>query len=280
MAKLWLHRRDTFNQPTYARYFVILGFIHTECRLDLKPCLQFFSLRRKTCHMIVSDYIALVLFGCMWLGFSWTSSSARQFKRKSLTRIMSEHRRRWIQNSLMRDLKMIDTQIIAGLQNGTAFFASTTIFAIGGCFALLGSTEQVQAILNDLPYVVQGGRTAYELKVAGLTCIFAYAFFKFGWSYRLFNYCSILMGAIPMMGEAAKDPDAAERAAQRAIQLNIMAGKHFNAGLRAIFLSIGYLGWFISPYMFIGLTVFVVAVLAHRQFFSDARAALLENMDL
>jgi uncharacterized membrane protein len=41
---------------------------------------------------------------------------------------------------------------------------------------------------------------AFELKVFGLIAIFAYAFFKFGWSYRLFNYSSILFGAIPMKG--------------------------------------------------------------------------------
>ena len=32
----------------------------------------------------------------------------------------------------------------------------------------------------------------------GLILILAYSFFKFGWSYRLFNYCSILIGAVPV----------------------------------------------------------------------------------
>ncbi|WP_407829728.1 DUF599 family protein, partial [Staphylococcus aureus] len=86
--------------------------------------------------------------------------------------------------------------IMAGLQNGTAFFASTSIFAIGGCFALLGATEQVESVFRDMPFVHYAGRTAFELKVIGLTCLFGYSFFKFGWSYRLFNYCTILFGAI------------------------------------------------------------------------------------
>ena len=29
----------------------------------------------------------------------------------------------------------------------------------------------------------------------GLAVIFVYAFFKFAWSYRLFNYAAILLGA-------------------------------------------------------------------------------------
>ena len=227
--------------------------------------------------MTVVDYIALAVFAFLWAGFNWATDGNTLFKRVSLTRLMIENRRRWIMNSLTRDLKMIDTQIIAGLQAGTAFFASTTIFALGGCFALLGATDQVQAIFNDLPHVFRGGRTAFELKVGGLTCLFGYAFFKFGWSYRLFNYCSILMGCIPMMSDMQRDRAGAERAAERAIRMNILAAKHFNAGLRSIFLSIGYLGWFISPYVFIGLTAFVIFVLTRRQFFSEARAALLDD---
>jgi len=227
--------------------------------------------------MTIVDYTALAIFGLLWAGFNWATDGQRLFQRVSLTRLMNEHRRRWIRNSLSRDLKMIDTQIIAGLQAGTAFFASTTIFALGGCFALLGATDQVEAIFNDLPFVFHGSRSGFELKVGGLICLFGYAFFKFGWSYRLFNYCSILMGGIPMMGDAARDPEAAERAAERAARLNIMAAKHFNAGLRTIFLSIGYLGWFISPYVLIVLTTFVIFVLLRRQFFSEARAALLED---
>ena len=226
--------------------------------------------------MVLIDYIALFVFLTLWGGYVWITDGRTVFGRTSLSRLMIERRRRWIMNSLDRDLKMIDTQIIAGLQAGTAFFASTCIFALGGCFALLGRTMEAQAIFNELPYVFQGGRTAFELKVGGLICLFGYAFFKFGWSYRLFNYCSILIGGIPMLSEARVDRAAAEKAAERAIRMNVVAAKHFNAGLRSIFLSIGYLGWFVSPYVLMITTSIVVIVLFRRQFFSEARDALLD----
>ena len=187
-----------------------------------------------------SDYIALAVFVLLWTGYTFTVDGRIFRSRLSLSRLMMENRRRWIMNSLRRDLKMIDTQIMAGLQAGTAFFASTTIFALGGCFALLGATDQVQAIFQDLPYVFHGGRTAFELKVGGLTCLFGYSFFKFGWAYRLFNYCSILIGSIPMMSDLNQDVADAQRRAEQAVKLNIYAAKHFNAGLRAIFLSVSY----------------------------------------
>ncbi|MBP1846810.1 putative membrane protein [Rhizobium petrolearium] len=229
--------------------------------------------------MTIADYIALALFALLWAIYSWITagSGARFFPRASLNRAMAERRKRWIYNSLRRDLKMIDTQILAGLQNGTAFFASTSIFAIGGCFALLGATDQVEAVFSNLPLVAYSGRTAFEIKVAGLTFLFGYAFFKFGWSYRLFNYCTILFGALPMMSDTNIDPAAAERAADQVVRMNTIAAKHFNAGLRALFLSIGYLGWFAGPYMFMAMTLFVIFVLTRRQYFSEARLAIMDR---
>ncbi|GEO83426.1 MULTISPECIES: DUF599 domain-containing protein [Alphaproteobacteria] len=227
--------------------------------------------------MTILDYLALCLFGLLWFAFSWITGQGRIFSRTSLTQAMAERRRQWILNSLGRDLKMIDTQILSGLQNGTAFFASTSIFAIGGCFALLGQTDQVDAILKDLPFVAQGGRATFEIKIFFLAAILGYSFFKFGWSYRLFNYCTILFGALPMTAEAHRDPEGAARAAELTIRMNIIAAGHFNAGLRALFMSIGYLGWFASPYLFIGTSLTVFFVLLRRQFFSEARLALLET---
>ncbi|MBB4569484.1 DUF599 domain-containing protein [Rhizobium leucaenae] len=226
--------------------------------------------------MTTADYVALALFVLLWAAHNWIIGSARFFNRTSLTLAMNERRREWIYNSLRRDLKMIDTQILSGLQNGTGFFASTSIFAIGSCFALLGATDKVNAFFSDLPFVFNSGRTAFEIKVAGLACLFGYAFFKFGWAYRLFNYCTILFGSLPMLAEAELNPARAERAAERVIRMNVIAARNFNAGLRAIFLSIGYLGWFLSPYVFIVTTVFIIIVLIRRQFFSDARLAIMD----
>jgi uncharacterized membrane protein len=59
--------------------------------------------------------------------------------------------------------------------------------------------------------------------------------------------------------------------------MNIIAARNFNAGLRAIFLSIGYLGWFLSPYVFMATTIFIIVVLIRRQFFSDARLAIMDG---
>ncbi len=118
-------------------------------------------------------------------------------------------------------------------------------------------------------------RGLFETKVLGLVVLLAYAFFKFGWSYRLFNYCSILIGAVPVTHDEVTHRAETEAAIVRAAKMNILAGKHFNAGLRGIFFSIGYLGWFVNAGVFALTTLLLLAVLLRRQFFSAARAAVL-----
>ncbi len=219
-----------------------------------------------------TDASALAAFILLWVLFS-QATSGRFVERKSLTQLMNAHREAWMRTMARRDLRMIDTGIMTGLQQGTAFFASSALLALGGCFALLQSSDAVLLLLADLPLAGTPDRAVYEVKVLGLMTVLAYTFFKFGWAYRLFNYCSILIGAVPMAKDA--DEAALEAAALRAARMNVIAGRHFNGGLRGLFFSIGYLGWFVGPAVLVMTTLLVLVVLVRRQFFSAARAALI-----
>ncbi len=44
---------------------------------------------------------------------------------------MDRHRENWARQVVVRDNRVVDTQINASLQNGTAFFASTSLIALG-----------------------------------------------------------------------------------------------------------------------------------------------------
>jgi uncharacterized membrane protein len=187
---------------------------------------------------------------------------------------MAHRRREWMLTLAERDLRMIDTSIVAGLQQGTAFFGSAAILGIGGCFALLGSTDEVLRLFREIPVTEAISRAAWDIKVLGLTVIFVYAFFKFGWAYRLFNYCSILIGGVRHLQDAPLEERKAS--ALRAGEMNIIASRHFSAGMRAIFCALAYLGWFLGPLALMATTVFVVLVLIRRQYFSQARRILID----
>lgn len=222
-----------------------------------------------------NDIFATGWFLLVWVGFSWVVD-ASPLSHRSLSHQMACYRRRWMNTMARRDMRMIDTSIMAGLQQGTAFFASTSILAIGGSFALMGSTDEVLQIMRDLPLDISATRPIWEAKIIGLIAIYAFAFFKFGWAYRLFNYCSILIGSIPSLEDQDENTqDDVDKAAE----LNILAGGHFNAGLRAIFFSIGYLGWFLGAVPWAIGTLLVGIVLIRRQFFSASRKLMI-NVEL
>ncbi len=215
--------------------------------------------------------LAMAWFLLVWAGFSWLADKS-PWSTRSLSYQMAGYRKMWMETMARRDMRMIDTSIMAGLQQGTAFFASTSILAIGGCFALLGSTDEVLQVFHDLPVNIAATRPAWEAKIIGLIMIYAFAFFKFGWAYRLFNYCSILIGSIP----AIEDQDDTTPAhVERTAEINVLAGGHFNAGLRGIFFSIGYLCWFLGPLPWVIGTLFVSLVLIRRQFFSASRKLMI-----
>ena len=222
------------------------------------------------------DFFGLLIFVASWVCFE-TIIDFSGIGRKSLSGLMAEQRRKWMLVLASRDQRMIDTQILGGLQQGAAFFASTSILAIGGCFALLGATETVLQIYRDLPLTKEFIRAIWEIKVLGLATLFAYTFFKFGWSYRLFNYCAILIGAVPQADDATLDNRIA--AARIAAEMNVLAGRHFTSGLRGIFFALGYMGWFIGPGAFIVTTILVLLVLTRRQYFSHSRSVLMHATD-
>ncbi len=217
-----------------------------------------------------ADYAALAFFGLAWFGYH-LAVEVGPASGNSLNALMNVHRAAWMREMLARDARMIDTTLMASLQNGTAFFASTSLIAVGGSLALLQAADTVVQVFADLPFGIQTTRAAWEMKVIGLAVIFVYAFFKFAWSYRIFNYAAILVGATPMPSRAG---EGGELAARRAGAMVTAAGRHFNRGQRAFFFALAYLGWFVGPYVLIGTTAAVLLSMWRRQFASDAWKAV------
>ncbi|MDO8875994.1 MAG: DUF599 family protein [Pseudolabrys sp.] len=216
------------------------------------------------------DALTLLWFIICWTGYSLVIEKTAKGK-TSLNALMNAYRDRWMDELLARDVRIVDSQVTASLQNGTAFFASTSLIAIGGTLTLLRAPEQVLTVVGALPFGVPVTAEMWELKILGLAVICVYAFFKFSWSYRLFNYLAIMVGAAPQPSE--KDTPAAKEFAHRAARVCTDAGRHFNRGQRAFFFALGYLGWFLGPLVFFLSTTGVLIVMWRRQFASESRKA-------
>lgn len=176
----------------------------------------------------VSDLLSLVWFVIVWVGYTvYADRHAR--RTQSLRAVMHAYREQWMREMLLRDNRVVDVNILRNLLQGVAFFASATLLVLAGLLTILGSTDRAIAIVRALPYAATTTLLQWELKLIVMCIIFVYAFFKFTWALRQFNYCSTLIGAAP------KGPD--DTFARRAAEMATHASKDFNQGLRGILLQ-------------------------------------------
>lgn len=217
------------------------------------------------------DWLAAGLVMVLWLVIGWWIEHPGA-KHPSVTMLMSEQRREWMRVFVTRDPRIFDSQILASLRQGTAFFASTCLLAVGGVLALAGNTEPLSGLaaeVSEMPVPV----LIFQLKLALVAFFLTNAFLRFVWANRVFGYCAVLMAAVP---NDPADPQAYPRAAQAA-ELNIRAAINFNRGLVAMYFALGALGWLLGAITLIVTTAIVVWVVWSREFASLPRAILLEK---
>lgn len=219
----------------------------------------------------IIDYVAVSFFLIEWIVYSYTLEKTA-YGRNSLSSRMNRYREVWIRRMMEREARMVDTQIMTSLQSGTAWFASTTLLAVGGSLALLRATNEAMPLMQKFNVTTAAAVEQWEIKCLGLMVIFVYAFFKFAWGYRLFNYVAILIGAAPP--PARFGTPEAEAHIVRTTEMFQAAGRQFNRGQRAFFFALGYLGWFISPWLLLVTTAGVAFVTWRRQFRSHAWEAM------
>ncbi|MBI3546936.1 MAG: DUF599 domain-containing protein [Gammaproteobacteria bacterium] len=207
----------------------------------------------------LTDILSLLWFMLVWIGYTWYADYVAH-RRRSLRAVMHAHRYRWMLQMLTRENRMTDVNILHTLQQSVSFFASATLLIIAGLLTILGSSDRAIEVVRALPFAATSSLVQWELKLLVLSFIFVYAFFKFTWSLRQFNYCAVLIGAAP----AVKDKEYARRAAD----VSTNASKDFNQGLRAYYLSLATLAWFISPWMFMVATTLVAIIMYLREYHS------------
>lgn len=227
-------------------------------------------------QLLSLDAIAFAWLVLCWVGYSLVTSRT-PWGRAGFVAEMTEQRRLWMKEMAMRELRMVDAQLLAAIASGNAFFASTSVFVIAGLVATLGSIGPVSELLASIPFLSNVTRLELELKTALMIAIYIYAFFKFAWAYRLSLATGILIGATPEY-----TPKNAKRCfahGVRAGELAVLLAKHGTAGLRAFYFGMSILSWFIHPLAFMATVLLVVLVLYRREYQSNALAALRNDTD-
>lgn len=214
------------------------------------------------------DIVALAALVAFWLLSGWLIENPPR-SLPSVSLIMQDYRRDWMRTFVNRQPRIFDATLIDSLRQGTAFFASASMIAIGGGIALIGNMRTVETLAADLPLTASGPDLA--LRMLPVIGFLGNALLKFIWAHRLFGYCSILMAAVP---NEPTDPLAFHRASQAA-EINITAAKSFNRGLRSIYFALAALCWLLGPWALLLAATLATAVLMRREFASASRRVFL-----
>ncbi len=218
-----------------------------------------------------TDVAALALMLVAWGAIAWATEHPR-LSRPSVTVMMAEVRREWMREFLKRDNRIFDAQIVSSLRQGTAFFASTSLLAVGGVLALIGNVAPLAGLAaeigqNESPLLL------WQVRLLPAALLLTHGFLKFVWANRIFGYCSVMMAAVP---NDASDPRAAPRA-HRAAELNIRAALNFNRGLRSLYFALASLAWLAGPATLAVAVIAVTGLLWRREFASVPHDILAER---
>jgi uncharacterized membrane protein len=220
------------------------------------------------------DTVALFAFLAIWLIYN-ALFDGRLRRPGSINAKMIAVREGWMIRLLARENRIVDATLIGHSIRTATFFASTTILVIAGLIGVIGAAEHVHHAIANLSVLLRGStRALFELKVFLLISVFVYAFFKFTWAIRQFNYFSAIIGSAPDVMPAPVDRGLARRMAL----ILSHAVWQLNAGVRAYYFALAALGWFVHPMFFISMTVLMTLVLVRRQLFSATSKGIVDHV--
>jgi len=219
-----------------------------------------------------ADALALGVFFVGWIGYV---NFARWLSRRRVSVLATTNRIRhaWMLQTTVREVRILDGAVAQNMASSPSFFASTTIFLIGGLVAALGA-DKTSGLVRNLPFAAQIPVGLFDLKLLLLTGLYVHAFFRFTWSMRQYSFGALLIGAAPSAEVFQHDEPARQAYAARAGYVMGLAAETFNDGLRAIYLSFAAMLWFMSPLAMMLGTVSVIAVLYRREFHSEILGVL------
>ncbi len=221
-------------------------------------------------HIDWQDLISLGFFIICWASYA-RYSEHEKYHANSLLAVTNRYRMDWMHEMLKRDNRSVDAIMVGNLQRSITFFANTTIFLLIGLITLLRYHDMAEPIISNFPFAKLSTPFMWQLKILLLMVLFIYAFFKYTWSLRQYNYAGIFIVACP---EHNKRIDEHNSIAAKGTYLIGNAAKHFNNGLRAYYFGLAALAWFIHPYLFMAATALVVFVTHRREYHS----ATLKNL--
>jgi len=204
--------------------------------------------------------IATVFPLLCWFAYNYGVPIIERY-RPSLSVIMSRQRRRWVANAARRE-SPLDAILAGNLLGAVSFLASTSVLLVLAIFAAFGQLGALMEALEIVGFGRAYSAAEVQLHLVVMLAIFVLSFFSFTLALRQFNHFCILIGAMDHSGRVT------DAEIDAITQINMIAAKNFNNGIRAYYFSVATVAWFAAEWMSIVASLLTVGFLIHREFFS------------
>lgn len=211
-------------------------------------------------HVPAADLAALLVFCTLWLGYT---PFVRLLGSQAINAGLGAVRGLWMQSLVARDNRIVDSALFGHVMNSASFFASTSLLAVGALLGLVTSLDRLEPTLtlfgsDPMP------RALLEMKVLLPAAVLTHGLFLLTWALRQMNYAVALIGSVPSPpvtgGEALADAIAGVLSS---------ALTTFNSGIRSYYFALAALTWMAGPVALLVTGVALMAILLHRQRFSE-----------
>ncbi len=219
--------------------------------------------------MPILDILALSLFVFAWLFYEPLLRRLGQGK-NLINTDMTVIRRRWMSEMAVREVALLDGQLLGHAINSASFFASSNLILIAaaagvlfGGDAALKSVEGLQVLEKTAPWM-------FQVKLGLVLFTLARGLLDFIWALRQMNYCLAAIGATPMWAP----PSVLAEYAEAAGGILNPALSAFNAGVRGYYFALAAAAWLLGPYAFLAASLGALVLLVWRQRRSRASVAV------
>ncbi|ATC32707.1 DUF599 domain-containing protein [Caulobacter vibrioides] len=219
--------------------------------------------------MPLLDILVLTVFACCWLLYEPMLKRIGE-SGGVLNTDMTVIRRRWMQEMAVREIALLDGQLLGHAINSASFFASSNLILIAAAAGVLFGGDNALKSVEGLAVLAKTTPLMFQIKLGLVLVALARGLLDFIWAIRQMNYCLAAIGATPMWAPNAVLAEYAE-AAGGILNPALSA---FNAGVRAYYFALAAAVWLLGPLPFLTATLGAMLLLLWRQRQSSASVAV------
>ena len=228
-------------------------------------------------HVLSQQFLALPVLDLVVLGFflfCWLFYEPLLkrlgHEKNVINTDMTVIRRRWMAEMAVREIALLDGQLLGHAINSASFFASSNLILIAAAAGVLFGGDTALKSIEGLAVLAPASALVFQIKMGVVLIALARGLLDFIWAIRQMNYCLAAIGATPMW---APRPVLEEYAEATGAILN-PALSAFNAGVRGYYFALAAAAWLLGPIAFAVATGGAMVLLLWRQRRSPASAAV------